>query len=155
MNSDDPSMLSDDQIDYGRLPDSTLESLVLGDDLFIANSALSMLSQRQPSRAASVAADILEKKLGDRYLQAAAINVLFDTDPQAAVATICRHFKDWDPYVFHSILELMIHNQAFFQDRVGLMIVEWAFGRLKASASGDKWPTQEVMREFARLYRAR
>lgn len=152
MNLDDLSLLSDNQIDYGTLPDSLLRDLTLGDDLFIATSALVTLSQRRSKLAQTLASDILEKGLGDRYIQAAAIDVLFDMNPTSALDFITKQIQTCDAYLFNVILELMVQNYDYFNRSNRFQIIEIASKRLNELDLEDKWPTLEVREKFFASY---
>ncbi|MBC6422752.1 MAG: hypothetical protein GDA43_15480 [Hormoscilla sp. SP5CHS1] len=69
MEIDEFYILTDDLIDYSSLSSDTLKELALGEELFIATSALAQLATINSSLAAAVAADILSHLRGDRYLQ--------------------------------------------------------------------------------------
>ncbi|GAA6615893.1 hypothetical protein [Scytonema sp. NUACC26] len=77
MNSENIDFMTDDDIDYGSLSEDVLKQLALGDELFIATSALVELRLRKSDMAAMVAWEILSNSLGDKYLQATALSVLF------------------------------------------------------------------------------
>lgn len=65
-------ILTDEDINYSSLSVDILKGLALGDELFIATSALGELSRKNSSVAASTAWEILSNSRGDCYLQAAA-----------------------------------------------------------------------------------
>jgi hypothetical protein len=76
--------LTDDEIDYDALSDDELKELALGDELFIATSALGELDNRNGNLGAEVAWEILSNSKSERYLQAAALETLFQGNPELA-----------------------------------------------------------------------
>src|SRR6185437_5454998 len=83
-------LLSDHQIDYQRLSEDVLAQLAVGDEQFVATSALFELSRRRSSRAAEAARQILDDDRADHYLRSSAIGVLFKFAPEAAADYIGR-----------------------------------------------------------------
>jgi hypothetical protein len=152
MSIDDLSMLGDDQIDYATLSDETLRELALGDDLFVANSALATLAIRHSKLAAPLACDILTKPHGDRYLHAAALNVLFSMDQKRAVDYMIRQAQELDSYVLNTLAEIMLENHDYFKSEATIPIVRTVIQRMQQCNSATKWPDSEVRENFLRLY---
>lgn len=111
---DELTLLGDQEIDYEQLCDDILAQLALGDDLFIANSALSELTIRKSIKTISVAQQILDESYGDRYLLAAALQSLFKMSPAQAVGYIKSYAARGDIYINNSIAELMMENESYF-----------------------------------------
>jgi hypothetical protein len=155
MNLDELELLSDHEIDYEALPDPVLRDLTLRNDLFKATSALVTLSQRGSKYAEMLASDIIAKGLGDRFLQGAAINVLFDFNPAKALEFVTKEIRTGDLYVFNSILELMLDHQAYFGDGDRIWLTEIATQRLTELNETEKWPTAEVKERFLATYPSR
>ncbi|MDM8551645.1 hypothetical protein QUF72_16275 [Desulfobacterales bacterium HSG2] len=65
-------------IDYAALSDDVLGQLALGNELYIATSALSELSGRNPTLTVPVAWQIIATGHGDYYLQKLATELLFE-----------------------------------------------------------------------------
>jgi hypothetical protein len=152
MSIDDLSMLGDDQIDYATLSDETLRELALGDDMFVANSALAILAIRHSKHAAPLAWDILTKPHGDRYLHAAALNVLFRMDRQRAVDYLIGQVQALDSYVLNTLAEIMLENHDYFKSDATMPIVRTVMQRMQQYNSDTKWPDPEVRGKFLRLY---
>lgn len=152
MDINDLSILSDNQINYSSLSEEILAKLVFGDDLFVATSALSELSKRKSRRTGTLANEILLKKHGDRYLQAEALETLFNYDKEVAMNYIEKTIDCCDSYVFNSILELMIENPDFFKLEKRLVVIQSAFKRIHDSIEENKWPEQDVAEAFASEY---
>jgi len=152
MSIDDLSMLGDDQIDYATLADETLRELALGDDLFVANSALVTLAIRHSKLAAPLAWDILTEPHGDRYLHAAALNVLFRMDRKRAVDYMIRQVQELDSYVLNTLAEIMLENHDYFKSEATIPIVRTVIQRMQQCSSDTKWPDSEVREKFLRLY---
>ncbi len=85
MNSENIDFMTDDDVDYKSLSEDVLKELALGDELFIATSALVELKLRKSASCAIISWKILSKNLGDKYLQAAALSVLFDMNQEQAI----------------------------------------------------------------------
>lgn len=81
-------MLTNEDIDYNILSLDALKQLALSDELFIATSALGELSRKNSSIAASTAWEILSNSRGDCYLQAAALETIFEYDQEKELTYI-------------------------------------------------------------------
>lgn len=111
---DELTLLGNEDIDYTCLTDDILTKLTLGDDLFIATSALSELTSRRSPQVVPIAKEILCQSVGDRYLQAAAIESLFHVSPSQAVGYIKSYAARGDAYIDNSIAELIMENESYF-----------------------------------------
>jgi hypothetical protein len=78
MNIEDIMMLDDYDIDYTTLSDDVLGQLALGNELYIATSALNELSRRNPTLTVPIAWQIIATEHGDYYLQKLAMELLFE-----------------------------------------------------------------------------
>ncbi len=67
MNAEEIMMSDDCDIDYSALPDDLLGQLALGNELYIATSALSELSVRNPILMVPIAWQIIATEHGDYY----------------------------------------------------------------------------------------
>lgn len=122
MTVNDLMMLADDDIDYSSLSVETLKELALGDELFIATSALGELANRDRSLGAEVAKGILLESRGDRYLQSAALEILFQRNREQALDYMVRYAKECDRYILHTIMELIIENKDDFKSGIALSV---------------------------------
>lgn len=113
---DELALLGDQEIEYDKLSDDILAQLALGDDLFIANSALSELTIRKSINTISVAQQILDESYADCYLLAAALQSLFKMSPAQAVGYIKSYAARGDAYINNSIAELMMENESYFNN---------------------------------------
>ncbi|BAZ16002.1 hypothetical protein NIES4071_78750 [Calothrix sp. NIES-4071] len=145
-------MLADEDIDYGSLSVDTLKELALGDELFIATSALGELSQRNGSVAASTAWEILLKLRGDCYLQAAALETIFELDQEKALDYIREQAPKCNTYILNSVLEIMIENESVFRSKNVLPVVSIVIQRLKELDSTTQYPEPEVRDNFLNMY---
>ena len=152
MSKYDISIMSDDQINYNSLSEITLRDLVLGDDLFVATSALATLAMRKSNLAGELAGKILENMLGDDYLQSAAINILFDSDRSRSLELLIERMATCKPYIFNTILELMIQNTDVFKSTATYPIVRLALERIDQVTKPSKWPSREVLDSFLEIF---
>jgi hypothetical protein len=152
MNSDELSLLTDDKIDYESLSEDVLKELALGDELFIATSALVELRMRKSSIAAPTAWEILSTSHGDRYLQAAALSVLFGMNQEQAINFMSQQVQFVTPYILNTMMELMIENESDFKSEPGLSIVRVIKERLKKCDDKLKFPEPEVKDRFLKIY---
>jgi hypothetical protein len=141
LSLDQLEMLSDHQIEYDTLTDDVLAHLARGHDLFVATSALTELSIRQSPLAVSIARDIVDKRLGDHFLIATALDKLFKFDQDAAVDAIARLAAEAHPKLLGSMLEIIEENESAFQNPEGRAATEAVARRLKdvpADQLGDE-----------------
>ena len=78
MNVEDIMMLDEYDIDYTTLSDDVLGQLAVGNELYIATSALNELSSRNPTLTVPIAWQIIVTEHGDYYLQKLAMELLFE-----------------------------------------------------------------------------
>lgn len=145
-------MLADNEIDYDTLSDGELKELALGDELFIATSALGELENRNGNLGAEVAWEILSNAKGDRYLQSAALETLFQSNPELALDYMKEQAQNCDRYVLNTILELMIENPSDFQSALALSIVLLVRERIKNLNHEQDCIAPEVIDSFLNLY---
>lgn len=124
-------MLTDDEIDYNTLSDGELKELALGDELFIATSALGELENRNGNLGAEVAWKILSNSKGDRYLQAAALETLFQCNPERALDYMKEQAQKGDRYILNTIVELIFENNSYFQTNSPLSLLYTVLEQVK------------------------
>lgn len=152
MDINELMMLTDEDIDYSNLSEETLKELALGDELFMATSALGELSRRKSSLAALIADEILSQSLGDCYLQANALEVLFDLNRKQALDYISEKGLYSNSYILNTIMELMIENESDFKRGSALSLITFVKERLKEFGSCEKFLEPEVRDYFLKLY---
>jgi hypothetical protein len=145
-------MLTDEDIDYSSLSVDTLKRLALGDELFIATSALGELSRRNSSIAASTAWEILSNSRGDCYLQAAALETLYEYDQEKALTYIIQQVTKCNTYILNSILEIMIENESVFKSKNVSSLVSIVLQRVKELDSTTQYPEPEIKDNFLSMY---
>jgi predicted DNA-binding protein len=146
-------MLTDDEIDYNTLSDDELKELALGDELFIATSALGELENRNGNLGAEVAWEILSNAKGDRYLQAAALETLFQGNPELALDYMKEQAQKCDRYLLNTIIELMIENSSDFQSDLASSVSRLIRERIKNLHNQEQIIAPEVIDSFLNLYR--
>lgn len=152
MDSENWDLMTDGDIDYGDLSENVLKKLALGDELFIATSALVELRLRESVAAALIAYEILSESKGDKYLQATALSVLFGTNKEQAINYMLKEAPSCEPYILNTIMELMIENEADFQFVPVSSLVTVVKGRLPSLENSTKFPTTEVRDTFLHTY---
>jgi hypothetical protein len=110
MNLESLSLLNDSDIDYTSLTLKQLESLALGEELFIATSALSELYCRDQILAENIAWQILDNFSGDVYLQAEALEIAFNCNQNKTINFIEKYFNQFDDYLKNTVQELITEN---------------------------------------------
>ncbi|WP_148662653.1 hypothetical protein [Scytonema hofmannii] len=145
-------MMNADDINYSNLSEDMLRNLALGDELYIANYALAELSRRESQEASAVAWQILSKSLGDCYLQAASLKILFYINREQALDYIGKQAQHCNPYTLNSIMELMIENESEFQSGHALSVVPIVSERLQKLEDSAEFPDLEVRNSFLKLY---
>lgn len=111
---DELTLFGDENIDYETLSEDLLADLALNDDLFIATSAIAELTIRDSTKTVCVTEKILTNFMGDRYLQAAALESLFKVKPEQAIIYIKSYLDTQDPYIIDLISELISENLPYF-----------------------------------------
>jgi hypothetical protein len=116
MNLESLTLLNDNEIDYSSLTLKQLESLALGEELFIATSALSELYCREQILAENIAWQILENFYGDVYLQATALEIAFNCNQHKTLVFIKQYINQFDDYLQKTVQELLAENNLSYQD---------------------------------------
>jgi mRNA-degrading endonuclease RelE of RelBE toxin-antitoxin system len=145
-------MLTDDEIDYNTLSDDELKELALGDELFIATSALGELENRNGNLGAEVAWEILSNAKGDRYLQSAALETLFQTNRKRALHYMSQHEQNCDHYLLKTVIELIIENPSDFSSGIGWSVSRLARERIKNFKNAEEFIAPELIGSFLKLY---
>jgi mRNA-degrading endonuclease RelE of RelBE toxin-antitoxin system len=145
-------MLTDDEIDYDTLSDDELKELALGDELFIATSALGELENRKSKKASNIACSILSNSKGDRYLQAAALETLFQSNQKRALHYITQRSRNWDHYLLKTVIELIIENPSVFSSGLGLSVSRLIRERITNFKDEEQFLAPELIDSFLRLY---
>lgn len=152
MNSHNLDLMTDNDIDYNDLSEDILKQLALGDELFIATSALVELRLRESLVAPIVAYEILSESKGDKYLQATALSVLFGTNQEQAINYMLKEALSCEPYILNSIMELMIENEPDFKFVPASLLVTIVRERLRELDNSTKFPTLEARDTFLHTY---
>ncbi len=152
MNSENIDFMTDNDIDYSNLSEDVLKQLALGDELFIATSALVELRIRKSASSAILAWEILSKSLGDKYLQATALSVLFDMNQRQAINFMLKTTQDSNIYILNTIMELMIENETDFKFEPASSIVSIVKERLRELDNSINLPELEVRDKFLHIY---
>src|SRR5919202_5449730 len=145
-------MLTDDEIDYDTLSDDQLKELALGDELFIATSALGELENRNANLGAEVAWEILSNSKGDRYLQAAALETLFQGNPELALDYMKEQVQKCDRYLLNTIIQLIIENSSDFHSHLDSSVSRLICERIKTLHSQEQIIAPEVIDSFLSVY---
>lgn len=154
MEIDELMILTDDRIDYSSLSSDTLQELALGEELFLATSALVQLATINKSLAAAVAEDILSNSKGDRYLQATAIETLFGLDKRRAIEYLMEALpEESDSYILNAIAALALENISDFQSGMGCRVFFLLWSKIKSSNAEEIDRT--VRNSLFNLYRDR
>jgi hypothetical protein len=106
-------MLNADDIKYPTLAEDVLEHLALSEEPYIATLSLAELVGRHSPRARPVIDKLLSSSpiQVDRYLRAAALEGMYELDPDAALQYMGAHAAGSDPYVVNSMVELILANE--------------------------------------------
>ncbi len=145
-------MLTDNEIDYDSLSDDELKELALGDELFIATSALGELENRNSNLGAEVAWEILSNAKGDRYLQAAALETLFQSNQKRALHYMTQRSRNWDHYLLKTVIELIIENPSVFSSGLGWSVSRLIRERITNFKDEEQFIAPELIDSFLRLY---
>jgi hypothetical protein len=124
MNADELMMLTEDQIDFESLSIDILKNLALGDELFMATSALAELGYRDLQQAEIIAWKILSEQKGDSHLQALALEVMFNCNPDKTIDFIQTYRGKMNNILLDAVEDIIKENNlANFQDSPELMVV--------------------------------
>lgn len=110
MNIDELMMLTEDQIDFELLSIDILKNLALGNELFIATSALAKLGYRDQKQAEMIAWTILSKQKGDSYLQALALEIMFDCNAEKTIQFIQTHWQTMENIILKTVEDIIREN---------------------------------------------
>ena len=110
MNADELMMLTEDQIDFESLSMAILKNLALGDELFMATSALAELGFRDQKQAEMIAWIILSEQKGDSHLQALALEVMFNCNKDKTIDFIQTHRDAMDNVLLETVKDIMKEN---------------------------------------------
>jgi hypothetical protein len=117
MNADELMMLTEDQIDFESLSIDILKNLALGDELFMATSALVVLGFRDQEQAEMIAWKILSEQKGDSHLQALALEVMFNCNPDKTIDFIQTYRGKMNNILLDAVEDIIKENNlANFQD---------------------------------------
>jgi hypothetical protein len=145
-------MAGDENINYESLTDEELKALAKCDDLSIAGSAITELGIRQSPETAELAEMILIGDRFDRYAKATALGVLFSVNQDRALEFINREIDVADPYVFDTILDILVTNRADINDEYLSRIIKSAMNRLAKLSRTAKYPTDETVDSFIKTF---
>jgi hypothetical protein len=110
MNANELMMLTEDQIDFESLSIDILKSLALEDELFIATSALAKLNECDKEQAEIISWTILSNQKGDSHLQALALEVMFNCNPDKAISFINAHWDTMDDVLLGTVEDIIMEN---------------------------------------------
>ena len=110
MNADELMMLTEDQIDFESLSIDILKNLALGDELFMATSALVKLGCHDQEQVEMIAWKILSEQKGDSHLQALALEVMFNCNPDKTIDFIQTHRDGMDNVLLETMKDIMKEN---------------------------------------------
>jgi hypothetical protein len=122
MNANELMMLTEDQINFESLSIDILKSLALGDELFIATSALAKLNECDKEQAEIISWTILSKQKGDSLLQALALEVMFNCNPDKAISFINAHWETMDNVLRGTVEDIIMENNLTNLQRQKLVI---------------------------------
>jgi hypothetical protein len=141
-------LLGFDEIDFDSLSIEVLKKLALANELYIATSALGELEIRDEQMAIFVASNILEISHGDKYLQSSALGTLFRIKPEKAIDCMLKMIKTCDPYIFNTILEILLDNGAVKKNRRFPELINSIANRLNNSDISQNPTAQELKEQF-------
>jgi hypothetical protein len=110
MNADELMILMEDQIDFESLSIDILKNLALGDELFMATSALVVLGFRDQEQAEMIAWKILSEQKGDSHLQALALEVMFNCNKDKTINFIQTHRDGMDNILWDAVEDIIKEN---------------------------------------------
>jgi hypothetical protein len=147
------TIMNDEDIDYSTLPEEGLAKLALSGELYIATSAVVELSIRESEAIVPVTWEILSKSLGDGYLQAAALEALFEADLKKAAVYMSKHARSCHPYVLNTIMDLlmMTRNDSDSRFESTSVLISTITERLKGLDSEVQFPKPDVKARFLKL----
>jgi len=110
MNADELMMLTEDQIDFESLSIDILKNLALGDELFMATSALAELGFRDQKQAEMIAWKILSGQKGDAHLKALALEVMFNCNPDKTIDFIQTYRGKMNNMLLDAVEDIIKEN---------------------------------------------
>ena len=110
MNADELMMLTEDQINFESLSIDILKNLALGDELFMATSALAELGFRDQEQAEMIAWKILSEQKGDSHLQALALEVMFNCNPDKTIDFIQTYRGKMNNMLLDAVEDIIKEN---------------------------------------------
>ncbi len=144
-------MLTEDQIDFGELPITTLKKLVYSADPFIANGALTELVARDKTEALSAAVDILFNHLPDKYLQAQAFNITYYYNKERALEYIVKNAATCDMVVLNAIVQELCIDAKYIAAHNPMEYVDAVKNRLLKITAAE-YPEPKLLKEFFKLF---
>jgi len=148
------SLMNDEDIDYSIIPEALLQELALGNELYIATSALVELWMRENSEVGPIAWEILSTSHGDLYLQATALSALFSTDKEKALNYMSKKVVDCEPLLLNEIMKLMIDSPSDFLLSSTYRILQTTVERLTNLKDEQAFIEPEVKQDFMQIYNA-
>jgi hypothetical protein len=94
----------------------------------------------------------LSNAKGDRYLQAAAIETLFQGNPELALDYMKEQAQKCERYILNTIMELMIENKDDFKSGIALSVSRLISERIKKVDDEQEFLNAEVRDSFLSLY---
>ena len=143
-------MLTDDEINYKSLSEEVLKRLALDVEPYIAQSALTELQIRESQEALPTACQILSSVQVDRYLQATAIEIIFQMDRDKGLDYMIEYAPSCDPYVLNEMMNLILYDSDFKYELAAARLITQ---RLEYVAQEEKEELLEpdVLEEFQRV----
>jgi len=146
------SLMNDEDIDYSIIPEAVLQELALGNELYIATSALVELWMRENSVVAPIAWKILSTSHGDLYLQATALSALFSVDKEKALNYMSEKVVDCEPLLLNEIMKLIIDSPSYFFPSSTSKLFQRTIERLKNLRNEQGLIEPEVQQDFMQIY---
>ncbi len=146
--------LNADDIEYGSLSDQLLQNFALSSEPYIATLALGELVARRSDRARSVLDELLRGTGSNpnRYVHAAALEGLYELDPNAALQEMATHAKSCDPYVVSSMVDLIEGNEPDVHAEPARSAIAAVVARLRTWQDGDAEITAQRRTNFLDAY---
>jgi hypothetical protein len=94
----------------------------LGDELFVATSALAKLEECDKEQAEIISWTILSKQKGDSHLQALALEVMFNCNPDKAITFINAYWETMDDVLLGTVEDIIMENNLTNLQRQKLVI---------------------------------
>lgn len=143
-------MMNDDDINYDHLSEDILATLALELEPYIASSALVELSARESTLLIPISQKILSNPLSDQFLQATALEILFEAEANQAMTYMLEYALHGGSYLLDAIIDLMIRYERYFTSDLGQRLVKMVQDRLDRLK--DESMEIELGEEFTQLY---